>query len=214
MIPSVTKDLRGIFGLARDQAIRPTCLAFALSDAHASLHQPFTPFSADYLFFYAVQNMPLKNPHEGVFVFAALRALEMEGQPVESEWPYRRSLPQDITSWKPPAAGNVFRHTASPSRLAFDAICSCLDANHPVVIVLRLSESFYTLSNEGLVEHFHTDVDTTLHAMVAVGYAKTQNGDYLLVRNSWGKDWGVDGHAFLSKQYIQGRIIETILVKP
>lgn len=214
MTPGVTKDLRGIFGLARDQAARPTCLAFALSDAHASLYKPFKPFSVDYLFFHAVQNMPLKNPHEGVFVSAALRALRDNGQPMESEWPYSPSLPQDLSSWQPPASANAFQHPASSNKLTFDEVCCSVDANHPVAIVLLLSETFYAPSNEGLVEHLSSDLDTTTHAIVAVGYAKTQKGDYLLVRNSWGTDWGMDGHAFLSRKYIEGRIVETIVIKP
>ena len=38
MIKSLV-DLRGNFGPARDQNPRPTCMAFAASDAHAALAQ-------------------------------------------------------------------------------------------------------------------------------------------------------------------------------
>jgi hypothetical protein len=35
-------DIRPRFGPARDQGPRPTCLAFAISDAHAALREPWT----------------------------------------------------------------------------------------------------------------------------------------------------------------------------
>ncbi len=39
------------------------------------------------------------------------------------------------------------------------------------------------------------------HAMLIVGYNRTQN--YFIVKNSWGTDWGHDGYAHISYEYIQ-----------
>jgi hypothetical protein len=38
----VSRDLRPFFGAVRDQGSRPTCIAFALSDAHAAARGAFT----------------------------------------------------------------------------------------------------------------------------------------------------------------------------
>ncbi|XP_055387370.1 cathepsin J-like isoform X2 [Condylostylus longicornis] len=35
---------------------------------------------------------------------------------------------------------------------------------------------------------------TMAHAMAIIGYGKENDHDYWLVRNSWGKDWGIEGH--------------------
>jgi C1A family cysteine protease len=39
------------------------------------------------------------------------------------------------------------------------------------------------------------------HAMLLVGYNRTQN--YFVVKNSWGADWGHDGYAHISYEYLQ-----------
>src|SRR5947209_11100339 len=111
---TVRHDLRGRFGPARDQGGRATCLAFALSDAHAAaLAQPGTPLSCEYLFYHAKQHD--KTPaHAGTTIPAIRAALERDGQPVESAWPYLSALPADLAQWKPPAeVGTLFRR---PSR--------------------------------------------------------------------------------------------------
>jgi C1A family cysteine protease len=39
------------------------------------------------------------------------------------------------------------------------------------------------------------------HAMLIVGYNRLKN--YFIVKNSWGSDWGHDGYAWISYEYIQ-----------
>src|SRR5436305_462757 len=53
---TVSRDLRGRFGSARDQEARQTCLAFAMSDAHAAaIGGMWSPLSCEYLFYHAKQ---------------------------------------------------------------------------------------------------------------------------------------------------------------
>eukprot|EP00958_Prasinococcus_capsulatus_P013561 scaffold1399_cov410-Prasinococcus_capsulatus_cf.AAC.40 len=41
---------------------------------------------------------------------------------------------------------------------------------------------------------------TVNHAVVAVGYGVSETGeDYFIVRNSWGADWGMEGHFMIQK---------------
>jgi hypothetical protein len=46
-------DLRSLFGTARNQGSRPTCLAFAASDTHAALRSGWVPLSCEYAFYQA-----------------------------------------------------------------------------------------------------------------------------------------------------------------
>lgn len=86
----VRRDLRGRFGSTRDQGGRETCLAFALSDAHAAVRAAsWSSLSCEYLFYHAKQRDKTP-PHLGTTIPAIQAALEHDGQPVEAAWPIFR----------------------------------------------------------------------------------------------------------------------------
>ena len=100
---TVRRDLRGQFGPARDQGGRETCLAFAMSDAHAAARgAPWSPLCSESLFYRAKQRDKTP-PQVGTTISAIRAALEQDGQPVETAWPYLKKLPNDLAKWKPPA---------------------------------------------------------------------------------------------------------------
>jgi len=101
-------DLRHRFGPARDQGARPTCLAFAVSDAHAVLREPWTALSCEFAFYHA-QRRARRPPTAGARLVEMLATLKEDGQPVESDWPYLVSLPSDLNSYRPPENLVVFR---------------------------------------------------------------------------------------------------------
>jgi hypothetical protein len=84
---TVRHNLRDRFGPARDQGERETCLAFAMSDAHAAARgSPWLPLCCEYLFYYAKQRDPTP-ANEGTTIPAIRAALQHDGQPVENDWP-------------------------------------------------------------------------------------------------------------------------------
>src|SRR5437763_1158844 len=107
----VRKDLRGLFGAARNQGRRPTCMAFASSDAHASLRKmPFEELSAEYAFFHAARRKAVFSLTEGVSMQNMLDAIREDGQPLEIDWPYLEQLPSDLSRYNPPSpVGAVYR---------------------------------------------------------------------------------------------------------
>ena len=48
-------DLRSMFGPVRHQGIRPTCMAFAASDAHAAVRPDWVPLSCEFAYFHALK---------------------------------------------------------------------------------------------------------------------------------------------------------------
>jgi hypothetical protein len=74
MAVEVYRDLRNLFGPARDQGARPTCLAFAASDAHAALRAGWEPLSCEFAFYHA-QRRVNRSPAEGTTLPAILEAL-------------------------------------------------------------------------------------------------------------------------------------------
>lgn len=198
-------DLRNLLGPVRDQGARPTCLAFAASDAHAAKRGVLTPLSCEYAFFQA-QKRGGRSPHEGASWYDMLCAIEQNGQPVEEQWAYLAAVPADLSQWTPPnGIGELFgrSHMAMPATV--DLVRNALNSGSPVLIVAMLSNSFFAPSASGVVEAPADERPdpNLMHALIAVGHGKVKGQPALLIRNSWGAAWGIDGHAWLTDIYLK-----------
>lgn len=205
---TVTKDLRSRFGPARDQGARPTCLSFATSDLHAAIRMtPFVPLSVEYLYYKAVQRTPVRSSKKGVSVKTIGATLELDGQPVEIDWLYLPATPKNVSAWKPPGGLSVFKRKMGTGKPAVPNIISMLDQDRSSVLVVTLSEAFYQPDENGVIDPPKYDPDTGVHAVVAVGHGLRGNAPVILVRNSWGNDWGIDGYGWLFTDYLGARLL-------
>lgn len=203
----INKDLRPYFLVARDQGSRPTCLAFALSDAHSAERPPHDFLSTEFLFYHSVQRTALRNPANGVPLDAATEALRMTGQPSESQWPYDSSLAPSEQNWLPPVTTSVFTADSQQHQASLVDTYGLLDQNKPAVLIIQPSKAFYSVDESGMIPHLADDPQIpALHAVVAIGYGSRQNIRHLLLRNSWGKDWGDQGHAWAREDYLASRL--------
>lgn len=201
-------DLRPLFGPARDQGARPTCLAFAASDAHAGLRDGWTPLSCEYAF-YRAQHRAGRSPGQGAVLPAMLDALRLDGQPDEQSWPYAPTSPTDVQSWNPPVAlGPRYGRNGARAGPDLGTIVATLDQQRPVMLLTTLSRSFYRPDGEGVVAPANDELpDPDLrHAVVAVGHGRIDGAIAILIRNSWGRAWGLDGHAWLTAQFLGPRL--------
>lgn len=205
---TVTKDLRPRFGPARDQGARPTCLSFATSDLHAAIRAPsFVPLSVEYLYCKAVLRTSLQPSPNGVCLKSIGEALELDGQPAETDWPYLTAIPKDVSKWSPPAGLSVFRRKMGVANPTVAGIIDLLDQGRPSLLVVKLSESFYQPDENGVVAPPKIDPDTGVHAVVAAGHGLRGADPFILVRNSWGNDWGIDGYGWLHADYLDARLL-------
>jgi hypothetical protein len=204
---TVRHDLRGRFGPARDQGGRETCLAFAMSDAHAAaIGEPWSPLCCEYLFYQAKQRD--KTPaHQGTTVPAIRVALEHDGQPVETAWPYLSTLPADLAKWKPPAKiGTLFRRKSKANRTAFDEVWKAVEGDLPTLIGMTLSGAFFGPDSDGVVDSDEPEEPNVKHAVLVVATGKRGKKRLMLIRNSWGDTWGLSGYAWLSERYLIPRV--------
>lgn len=209
---AIKTDLRHLLGPVRDQGARPTCLAFAASDGHAALRNGWTPLSCEYVYYHA-QRRGRRAPDQGATLSAMLDALRLDGQPAESGWPYLRVVTGD--GWAPPAlTGPCFGRKGGAAKLDLTAIRASLDAERPVMLLSSLSASFFRPSSEGIVDPANDEVpDPSLrHAILAVGHGLADGQSAILVRNSWGAGWGVDGHAWLTEKFLKPRLFATAIL--
>jgi hypothetical protein len=208
-------DLRVAFGAARNQGDRPTCLAFAMSDVHSAARDTKAAMSAEHLYYHAVQRTHNGHPDDGVALTVACEALALDGQSVETGWPYLTALPRDLSQWKPPAGATpLFRRTTQPLTPSVSDVIARLDSGQPVVLILLLGERFYN-PIDGLIAFGPDDADTDYHAVIAVGHGNATTGEAcILVRNSWGQDWALEGYGWLTAPYVEARLQQTLVMKP
>jgi hypothetical protein len=204
----IMKDLRSKLGEAREQGARPTCLAFATSDAHSfAIGEPWNPLSCEYLFYHAKKgdgSMP-----GGTNVTAIATALKAEGQPVEADWPYLTTLPSDLSTWTPPSTvGQLYRAdvTQFKSPNVVD-VWNIVESGTPAIVGITLSAAFYSWDSEGVIDSDEPAETARRHALLVVATGLRNAERMLLVRNSWGTTWGISGHGWLSERYLKPRLI-------
>lgn len=204
---ATNKDLRAQFGPARDQDPRPTCMAFAASDAHAGARPGWEPLSVEWAYYHALKRDGVQ-PHQGVHLSTMLATLRGDGQPIEACWPYVAEMFKDVTAWKPPASADpIFRRDSENASATVSGIVGHLDKDQPVLFTMSISPAFYRPDSAGVVASAEALMPKRVHALVAVGHGARGADRLILVRNSWGTAWGLNGHAWLDTAYLAPRLL-------
>jgi len=182
-----------------------------MSDAHTLAAGNSDLLSADYLHFHAAKRAGV-TPNKGVGYSTMREALRLDGQPRESDCPYSASRSDN---WiPPPEISPVWTRDSSamlgkPSEL----LESSLAAARAPVLVFRVSRSFFAPDPNSHVVADDHGTDRRLHAVVIVGMRRADAGAAFLARNSWGTGWGLEGHAWLSAAYVDGRATKVITLE-
>ena len=208
----ITQDISSRFGPVRDQGKRPTCVAFAVSDLHASIRcTTFAPLSVEYLFYHACLRGSPFDPSNGVTLHQILEALEHDGQPQEEHWPYMMYLPPDVKNYKPPAnTPPIYRRAGEEIDRAVDEIEKELESGRAVMVVFTSTMQFHLAQPEVPVASSSSDQALAPHAVVAVAVGKDHTHRCVRVRNSWGAKWADSGYAWLSEDYLKARLIALV----
>lgn len=215
MAVTMLRDLRPLFGPVRDQGRRPTCLAFAASDAHGAARGfPIDPLSAEWAYYHAVHRDGGR-PGDGASLGGMLDGIRVDGQPVEAAWPYVDGPDPDPASWAPPpGVTELFRRdSAALVSCSVNDVVATVGAGTPTLLVMTISDAFYSPGLDGIVARSELPDPSRVHAVLAVGHGSLDDdAGAVLVRNSWGLDWGEAGHAWLHENYLGPRLLRRAVI--
>jgi hypothetical protein len=202
LLPSV--DLHNRFGPVRDQGQRGTCVAHASTAVREFLsgqQSSQSDFSEQFLYWDCKKHDMLPDA-EGTFIRVAMDRLDVDGIPVESDWPYNPNPIPGNEAHDPAPAGildkaNPYRISSSSGLSAtnVDSLRQALANESPVAFTVPVYTYWFT-------EPANSSGDIRMplpgekveggHAMCMVGYETDPNvpgGGYFLIRNSWGTGW-------------------------
>lgn len=196
------------------QGRRQTCLSIAATTAHEHLLKRSMELSVEYLFYNTVGCSRDGNPDVGRTLEDTASALSRLGQPVADAWPYL-AVQTYAPDWVPPPFDDeTYTVTLNAGTMEFDEIAQAIDGGRPVILGLYITDAFIQCGPTGKVADRTPDQERAGHAVLAVGHGSNGAGmDHLLVRNSWGARWGLDGHAWLSRNYVSRQTSETAMLE-
>lgn len=171
--------------------------------------RPFLMFSRLYLYYKERLLEGTVNEDNGATMRSIAKALNQFGVCKEEYMPYN---PADFA--KPPTNqaeinASKYKINSYHSLNTLDEIKQCLALRQqPILLGMRVYKSFesdYTKKTGKMTMPTPNDEYLGNHAVLVVGYYGNSLKDgYLIVRNSWGEDWGQKGYFSMPYKYVNG----------
>jgi hypothetical protein len=104
-----------------------------------------------------------------------------------------------------------FRLQAKVYEVPIDEVRKLLTAGCPVHVSMNTGDAFSDLGRDGIFRQAEKPSgDHGRHAMLCVGYV----GNYYIIKNSWGDDWGDGGYCYVPKKVLVDAEAEFVAIVP
>lgn len=198
-------DLRALVGQnVLDQGERPTCVAFAATVGHEAVHSAknarVEQLAPEALWWQATTAG--HTSERGMVLHNIGPALSGHGQPNLALWPYDPSLgagteepPEGLH--RPPWGRSVLKDLPLEHDGVEAGLEEQLERSRPVILIVEVTDDFADPGEDGIVAIPSIgSAPGVYHAVTCVGAATHPvRGRLLLIKNSWGTDWGLGGTA-------------------
>jgi C1A family cysteine protease len=211
-------DLRKSCPPVYDQGGLGSCTANALGAAFefGKTKQKKKTFRPSRLFLYYNERVLINtvNSDSGAFLRDGVKSLNKEGVCPESEWKYDDDdSPGAPFTTRPPKAcytkamkNQILSYWRIPVNL--NSIKGCLAEGYPFSFGFTVYSSFMSaaVKRSGKMPMPDLSKEHTLggHAVMAVGFDDKKQA--VLVRNSWGKSWGIAGYFWMPYAFISNPV--------
>ena len=149
----------------------------------------------------------------GSYISHALKLLKSDGIAPLPDFPYTSAscsaLPDSNTKMQ--AAKFVIDDWYRISTRDIDDIKGTLAKGDPVIIGMKIPESFEDLAKNTIYDGPNGKEEEFGHAMVVVGY--DDRSSTFRIFNSWGKDWADDGYARVSYKAFVAKVVVAYAMK-
>lgn len=201
-------DLRMFASTVEDQGNIGSCTANAIVGALEILENKKNEefFDLSRLFVYYNERMMegTINEDSGAYIRDGIKSIATYGVCSEAYWPY------NIKNYKNKPTDGCYAAAKTRTISSYESL-SCLDdllrslaEGYPVVLGIDVFSELESdsVARTGILT-MPSNESRMLggHAVLAVGYNKTL--EYIIVRNSWGCDWGQNGYFLAPFSYIQ-----------
>ena len=133
---------------------------------------------------------------EGGYPYNAMQyVIDAKGIDGESGYPYK-GLDGTCVYNSSQSLANISK-VVNVTQGSMESLYNAIGTIGPISIAIDAEDKFQFYKS-GIFTDTECSKDMLDHAVLAVGYGKMDNNSYIIVKNSWGTDWGMDGYIYMS----------------